>query len=204
MTQHRLQAGASTLVANCSLALHRQADWLLAALKNLADLGNPLADRTRIQVGWSVLTLRQNGSELAVCEPDFAGNPLANVVEDVTRTLLVLAQQRDVLRRLGQPGQFAMFQDKVVLAAGCLERPQVYLERSKTISRTDSGWYIGPVEDAGPVKYEARYVFQLLDLRPALLQVMALPPGFVAVFEGDAITAVLNEAGEDVWARAAS
>jgi hypothetical protein len=43
------------------------------------------------------------------------------------------------------------------------------------------------------------YAYQLLDHRPELLQVLSLPPGYLAAFNGDSIDAIVNEKQEDIW-----
>jgi hypothetical protein len=61
----------------------------------------------------------------------------------------------------------------------------------------DSGWYIGEV-DQPQNELKAIYSYQLLPLRPALLKVLALPVGYVVVFENDRIEAILNEQNEQL------
>ena len=92
------------------------------------------------------------------------------------------------------------FDEKVVLARGCLQQPRVYMEHTATTSAGDSGWYVGPVEGSNDVQeYEALYVYQLQEHRPALLQATALPVGFLVVFDGDHIEAVLDGNGTNIW-----
>lgn len=182
------------VVVQCADSLHQQASFLLDLIKGIEKEKGPgfLKDGTRLQIGWSILTLRTRGSELLVCEPDFDGNPSQSTRDDVSSTLLVQAQQSDFLRGLGLGGTPVSFQDKVVLAKGCLDDPKIYLER-KPPSQGDSGWFIGRVDKFGNNKdLEALYVFQLLKRRPALMQVLLLPPGFLIVIEGDRIESILN------------
>ncbi len=40
---------------------------------------------------------------------------------------------------------------------------------------------------------------QLLKLRPSLLQALAIPRGYLVVFTGDEIEAILNEEDIDIW-----
>jgi hypothetical protein len=106
----------------------------------------------------------------------------------------VQAQQNDILRRFGEEGEAAVFQDKIVLATGCLREQRVYLERTPGAPEGDSGWYIGPADDRGAKReLEAIYVYQLLSVRPALMQVLALPARYLIVFSGDELEAVLND-----------
>lgn len=198
--KYQLQVGTTCLVAHAADALAPQAEWLLKTLEGLLDGGKRLTEGGRVQVGWSFLTLRLRDNELVVCEPDFDGDPFSGVREDVTLTLTVIGQQNEVLARVGAAGVASSFQDKIVLLKGCLEEPHIYLERNHSAPEGDSGWYIGPVDghDVGG-DYDAIYVYQLLRLRPELLQVLSLPPGYLIVFDGVKIKAVLDESEQDVW-----
>lgn len=206
MTKYTRPVGRATLVVQCSSALAAQAEWLLDTIGAFAQEGKGLADGVRVQVGWSLLTLQQRDAGLVVCEPAFADDPASGLSEDLTTTLTVLAQQRDILARLGVTGQPAVFNEKIVLYRGALDVEHIYLERNAP-TPGDSGWYIGPVEggeadeDADPNDvYEAILVYHLLRTRPSLLQVLALPPGYLVVFQGQQIEAVLDESGVNVWA----
>jgi hypothetical protein len=200
MTTHSLQVGGQTLVARCDDAFAQQAESVIALFKRLHEEGRVLRDGFRVRFGWSLLTLRGHGSQLIVCEPDFSSDPLTNVREDITVTLSVLVQQSSVLNRLGVEGEDASFRYKLVISKGVLNIPHIYLERKESTTEDDSGWYIGPVEDPEEEPgYESLYVYQLLDSRPQLLQVLTLPRGYLAVFNGVEIEAILNESEENVW-----
>jgi hypothetical protein len=97
---------------------------------------------------------------------------------------------------------FPAWQDKVVLVAGCLTEPQVFLERIES-PPGDSGWFVGLVEPelGAPPHYEAMPLAALMALRPALLTASALPPGYLAVFSHDELVAVVDPTGEDLWER---
>jgi hypothetical protein len=94
------------------------------------------------------------------------------------------------------------FDEAVLLARGCLGQRRIYLQRGEP-APGDSGWYVGPVDSPVPEQkaenFESLRVFELLSRRAAVLQVMGLPPGFLAVFDGDRIEAVLDDQDRDVW-----
>lgn len=180
----------------------RQADWLLGLIERIQHEGTILKNAAKIQVGWSVLTMREQGNEVVILGPDFDGNPMLDTTEDLSLTLSVQAQQNDVLNRLRLEGRAALFQDKIVTARGALERERVYIERSGDPPKGDSGWYLGLVEtDQGAGQLEAYQIYEMLRLRPALMQALALPTGYLVVFEGDDIAAVLNKDNIDLWSR---
>lgn len=202
MAEFRRQVGRRVLRARCADALAAQAEWLLGVVASFDGRGKGLADGVSIQLGWSLLRLRQDGSELAVCEPDFAANPFEQVRDDVTRPLTVQTRQNAVLARLGIEGTPVRFDDKVIAKKGCLAEPRVYAQRQEP-DDGDSGWYVGPVGgpdgQPGVEDLEAWYVFQLLAVRPALLDVFMLPEGYLVVFDGERIDSVVDPDNHDVW-----
>ena len=200
MTRHAAEIAGQRVTVQCAEPVGRQAQWLLELLTTQAARGLSLQDGRTIQVGWTILRLRKRGEDLVVCEPDYSGDAFNSERDDVTASLLVQAQQNEVLRRLGEEGEAALFQDKVVFASGSLAERRVYLERIPGSPEGDSGWYVGPADrrDADP-HLDAMYVYQLLGSRPALLQVFALPPKYLIVFDGDEIEAVLNQQNVNVW-----
>jgi len=155
-----------------------------------------LEDGASIQIGWSFIKNRREGDKLIVVEPNFSGDPFQETNNDLTCTLKVKAEQNDVLSGLGLEGTPVSFQDKIILSKGCLEKPHIYLERQMPKSG-DSGWYIGEV---GQPQNEliAIYVYQLLQLRPAIFKVLALPEGYIVVFQNNEIETILNEQNEPV------
>ena len=46
---------------------------------------------------------------------------------------------------------------------------------------------------------EAFYAYQLLKIRPSIIQVLALPYEYLVVFEKDKIKAILDDKDVDVW-----
>lgn len=202
MNRYRLRTGSITLVAASAAELQPQAEWLLGTIRRMHEAGMPLVDGGRIRLGWSVLTVRRTGDDAILCEPDFAGDPFSSVVEDLTRTLWVQARQADVLGRLGLEGEPTAFSDKVVHATGCLGDRRVYLERQPATGVDDSGWFIGPtVGGSAPDRYEGIHAYQLLFARPAALQVLCLPVGYLAVLEGEEVAAVVDPTDGEVWNR---
>jgi hypothetical protein len=203
MGRHTLRVGDVELVASCDDTYARPARSLLEAVASFHGKGKGLADGVTVQFGWSLLTLRRRGDELRVCEPDFDGNPLSEVREDVTCTLAVLVEQAVVVNRLDVEPVEVRFDETVLLARGCLAERRVYLERSEP-EAGDSGWYVGPVDSPAPEQrpenFEWLRVYELLGRRAPLLQALGLPTGYLVVFDGDQIDAVLDEDEQDVWA----
>lgn len=194
---------SGTVVVRCRDELAAQSKWLLATLRSMEASGSRFRDGETVQVGWSILTLREKDGELVLCEPDFSHDPLRDVREDVTTTLVVLAQMKDVLARTGASPSFPTFREMLVLAKGVLDDRDVYLHRIATTTPGDSGWFIGRPGDAAPQPsdLDAMPIYALVARRPALLRVLALPVDFIAIVEGDAIKGIADGAGHEVWAR---
>jgi hypothetical protein len=192
ITRSRIISG-KRFTASCADALQPHAEWLLSLFERIEkERGSGfLEDGARIQVGWSLLSIRREGDALVIVEPDFSGNPFETSRADLTTTLSVQAQQNDVLTALGLPGTAVSFRDKIVFAKGCLDQPHIYLERQAP-KPGDSGWFIGEVKKPQS-ELAAIYVYQLLKIRPEILKVLALPVGYVVVFRDTAIEAVLND-----------
>lgn len=202
MVELRKNVGQLILRARSAETVASSVEWLLDEVASFAGPGRGLADGVFVQVGWSLLQLRQDGGELAVCEPDFDGNPLRDFRDDVTRTLTVLARQNLLHKHLGIERTPVRYDDKVVFAKGSLFERRVYAQRQQP-REGDSGWYVGRVDDGngppGRDDLEARYLFQLLDSRPRLLDIAALPEGYIVVFDGETIEAVLDQDDNLVW-----
>jgi hypothetical protein len=199
MIKFYVDTPTTRIVVQAADVLEEQVAWLSKYLKKLLDEGKRIDATTRIQVGWSVLCFEPENGELVACEPDFSGNPFVDLTRDLSRTLLILTEQSNLLKKLHVDGVSVKFSDKIVLAKGCLTARRIYLERTEPSNR-ESGWYIGPVDDEDEkVEYESLFVYGLLLQRPSAMQVLFLPPGYLVVFDGHAIEAVLNEEGVDVW-----
>ena len=159
---------------SCADQFRQQADWLLSLLEKIEKERGAgfLEDGSSIQIGWSFIKIRREGDKLIVAEPNFSGDPFQETNDDLTCTLKVQAEQNDVLSALG-------------------------LEGTPVPKSGDSGWYIGEVEQPQN-ELIAIYVYQLLQLRPAILQVLALPKGYIVVFQNNEIETILNEQNEPV------
>src|ERR1051325_8107672 len=171
------QLGDDNIVVNHAAHLAAQAQWLLGLLRQLHDQGVALEEGKRIQIGWSMISFRLAEPHLlVVTEPDYDGNPFRDTRDDLTVTLDVQARQNDLIRRAGATAQAVSFQDKIVMAQGCFRGRHLYMNRMPNPPKGDSGWYIGLREAAGDtqIALEAIYVYQLLQLQPALLPVLLL------------------------------
>jgi hypothetical protein len=188
----KLHLGARTLVARCDPSLHFEAESVLRLVGELESSGNVIADGARIPLGWSRLSVHTRGDDLVLCEPQFDGDPLADVRDDITQTLAVLVEQASFVQELGTASQPTQFDDELTVACGVLAEPRIYCERR------EAGWYIGPRDREGELDCVNLRVYELLELRPAVLRVLALPVGTLVAFDGDVIETVLDASDRDL------
>lgn len=161
---------------------------------------NNLIHGFSIQVGWSVYYLheRETGNFI-LTSPDYSRNPFEDITEDLTLALWVQLEQGHFLRKINVDGLSIKFSDKIILCKGVLKLEKIYLQRNGNVEKGDSGWYIGPVEEDNTTELYALYAYQLLKIKPEIIQVLALPNEYMVVFEGNKIKAVLNENDLDVF-----
>ena len=200
MSEFSIQLSLNTnLIASCNETLSLQVKWLLETIKNIYLQKGALNDGEKIEIGWSLLTVKEKNSNLFLLEPDYSKNPFEDLRNDVTATLMVLAQQNEILKIVKVEGRAANFHEKIVCEKDCLLNPKIYLEHSRDVSENDSGWYAGNIESApGEKLYESFFVYQLLKIRPEILQVLVLPERYLVTFDGSNIDSIVNEKDEQL------
>jgi hypothetical protein len=211
---------AGTLVrVNCNEHLSPQVDWLFSILEEYASVQPPF-DGMMFELGMSVLSfVAHDDGSLHMYEPDFENDPLENAVDDITVTLMLITQHQFMISatKTEDSAIIPRFDDTVVLRKGVLQEDRIFLERAALDPEAEqySGWYIGSMseheqpEDGTAVQldeesfseddYEALYVYQLIELRPTLVQLLCLPPEYAVILDGSTIEGVFNADGENVW-----
>jgi hypothetical protein len=180
---------------------------LLTTLEKLDAKGPPIKEGSRIAYGWSQLTIADNLAErgtLEVQEPDFDGDPMHDTRSGVYDTTDVLFLQGRLCKQLKVEPTAAWFAHGVVLMRGVLDQKKVYLQRQAPSSQQDTGWYIGPVDKKAqpkPEDLETLPVWKIFQQRRNLLEAMALPVGYLAVFNGSYLEAVLDPNNREVLRR---
>jgi hypothetical protein len=105
---------------------------------------------------------------------------------------LAASQPSANLDALNLPPAPPLPDDRIVVARGAALAPRVYMERLAATAPGDSGWCIGAVDAAAPAGYDALRVADFLAVRPDLQPVLALPPGYLVVLDGDALEVLLD------------
>lgn len=185
------------IIVTAEKELEPQVEILFAILEQVDH--NKLIHGFSLQAGWSVYYLheRENGNFI-LTTADYSKNPFEDITEDLTLALWVQLEQGHFLRKMNVDGLSIKFSDKIILSKDVLELEKIYLQRNGSVEKGDSGWYIGPVEDNNTTELYALYAYQLLKIKPEIIQVLALPNDYMVVFDGNEIKAVLNENDVDI------
>lgn len=188
--------GSKNIKAKVEEPLRFHVETLFDLLSNVEDR---LVDGFSIQVGWSVFSLCKCEDYYQIITSDYTKNPFQDTTEDLTIALWVQLEQTHCLRRLNIDGELIKFNDKIVIAKNVLQLEKIYLQRSSGCGEGDSGWYIGPINEEASGELETIYAYELLKIKPAIIQVLALPYDYLVVFEKDKIKAILNDNDVDIY-----
>ena len=192
--------GDKTFIALADECFAMQVEGLFGFLNEVEN--DRLIDGFSIQVGWSIYFLDKREDGYHIIVHDYTRNPFEDMTDDLTISLWIVLNQVSFVKSLTIEGELMRFCDKIVAAKNVLELDHIYLERTKDCEKGDSGWYIGPINDEDDTEeYEAFYAYELLKLKPALIQVLTLPSGYLVIFEKDELKAVVNERNVNILDR---
>ena len=199
--EQRLDMGAMSVLLDCDERLRDRGRAVLNKLAELNRQGPALHDGSRVRFGWTVLTLRSENENLRVFEPDYLGDAFHDLNRNLDLTLEVIADQVAVLRRENCEGLDARFDQFVLGGPGAVEAADIFLTRRDPVSEDDSGWFLGDMAKLESASKEeeiqAVRVFELLRRRRSVLKVLALPPGYAVVMQGNAIENIMKGAGSE-------
>lgn len=201
MALHTRRLLGTTITLRCDREADPVAEWLLDRILP----GVPAAEVApgkRLEMGWTVLFFVPTEAGLALWEPDFDTDP-NRLRADTTRSLVTLAEQTDVVRRVGAQPVKTRFDDQVLAVRGFEGHRELLLQRAEPQASV-SGWSITPLEMEPPDDPAAWMSFVscgLVRLRPSILPVLTLPPGYLVVFDGDTIKGIADPDNNEVWAR---
>jgi len=100
----------------------------------------------------------------------------------------------------GVPGEGEKVSGRVVIGPVAGEAP-VYFHRLATDAAGDSGWYFGPADGSTPQLLWSVSVNELLEQRPELKPLLALPVKFSGMIDDGGLVAVWNDRGVRAWGR---
>ncbi|MCA9706418.1 MAG: tetratricopeptide repeat protein [Myxococcales bacterium] len=186
--------------------LERAASQLLDYVVGLQGQGPGLGDGIRIGFMWSMITLRERGSDLVLCEPAFGRHPFSELSYDVSFTLqtAVMSQLLHSITEL--PRSECTFAEGIAMA------PMVVLEDALEMYRLHdtneqhiSGWVIGAGSRDAALKiieskqYDMVPTAALINLRQSAVKVLSLPAGCTVKMQEHKLTSVLDPQGREVW-----
>ena len=173
---------------------------LFALFEDLRAEQVPIDRSTRLPIGWTTLSFAVEGDRLIVEEPDYGNQPETQTRQDISVSLGTLARQRGVLEQAGVAGEPINFDEHVLAIRGALELDEVFLLRVESPGGRMTGWRLSPTDDIPEgAEIDSLPVYAILAARPALLDAMLLPPGYMAFYSGDTLTTIVNERDEVVW-----
>lgn len=201
METTKVLINGNQFTVSADAALLPYAKLLFGAIKNIPE--SQIRDGYRMEIGFSLFTCRKAEDGYRIVAPHYTDDPLRNTTEDLTLALWILVQQARVLKKCAVDGVATRFDDKIVTAKGALDSTVVSLQRYDDLGQGASGWCVEAVGEGGePVPaegYESLYAYELLQIRPALLQVLALPYHYLVVMDEEQIHAILNENDKNIW-----
>lgn len=196
----RIDLDRQALIAECPEPLTGAARSLLEKLRELHARGPALHPGSVIEFGWAPLRIEESDDAWYLCEPEFA-HGAQRFVRGVGVTLRVLDDQARVIHLVGAVPRATRFDETVLVADQAWDAPKVICDRARTEVARYSGWYIGP-DDSGRERSDpsAKPVTagELAVRRPQWMAVLALPPGYLAAFEDDRLTAVYDDSSREV------
>ncbi|MFO7566649.1 MAG: hypothetical protein R6X02_28660 [Enhygromyxa sp.] len=197
--EHAMAYGERTIYVYADPALAPEVARLFALFEDLQAEQVPIDRTTRLPIGWTTLSFAAEGARLFVEEPDYANQPETRTRRDVSVSLRTLARQRAVLEHAGVAGQPIDFDQHVLAFRGALEAQEVFLLRVESPGGRMTGWRLSPNEEVPEdAEVDSLPVYEILAARPALLDAMLLPVGYMAFYSGDTLTTVVNEHDEVV------
>lgn len=180
---------------------HEQADILLDAAAQAIESGMLKIDGAPVPFGWSTVSITKVGNELHLCEPDFARDPFREIRDDVSVTIDSYNRMFAFVEDLEIAPVPCSFRDTIQISKDCFTSAMLYAHRFRYPSGQMSGWYIGelrPYEAESAINsrdlkwlhkqewgkgraFQWIYSYELVSKRPALLSLLWLPPGFMAI-----------------------
>lgn len=163
-------------------------------------------DGYKLEIGFSVFIFIAVNDGYKITAPDYLNGPFFNTTDDLTIDLWILLEQTELLKMYGIEGVSTRFDDEIVIAKNALENSIISLQRYSDLGKGESGWCVEAIEEKpdetfktiATKDYESFYVYQLLQKRPSLIKVLALPYEYLVVFDGDEINEILNEKNESI------
>lgn len=189
-----------TIVVSCPDRLVKLGQWVLGSLAKQARLHDGMC----FWLGSAPAVMKPRDGEWWACEPDLE-KPGAVRKWDLFDAMILRALSEQVHEAAGIPVTKVPMTDMVLEHRDSIRDELVFLRHDPPLGPRDTGWYLqtlADVDDREPSYRDdlfPRSVYQLYVQRPALLSVMALPVGWIALFERHALERVMDPDDRVVW-----
>jgi tetratricopeptide (TPR) repeat protein len=199
--ERRRKLSTRDLVARYFVGRHSNPELLDAVVEQLLDHASEFEHRApglengiTIQYGWPILTLREQGDDLILCEPDWHVEPRTNHQEHVTFSAMQVLQAQLVLSLTKASPQDCSCHETVFIERGALEADRCIMVRNKADSNADSGWSLRCTVDREFLG-TAVPMTSLVSRAPHYLKVVQLPVDWRAYFENGNLEQIVDPQG---------
>ncbi len=186
--------------------LEAMAKELLDYCGNLEDKGPGLVDGVRIGFMWSMLTLREQGETLVLCEPAFGRHPFSELSYDVSFTLQTAVMIKLLHSITELQYSACTFADGIAVSPEAMGSESLSLYRvHDTNDEHITGWVAGAdseksakaLLDSG--QFTVLPTAALVGMRFSVVKTLSLPAGSTVKMEGHKLVSVLDSDGKEVW-----
>lgn len=187
----------------CSESLESLVESFIQLLEEEDSKYGIIKDDYTVEAGWSFYFISRENDNYRISVPDYSKDPFSDKTDDLTTALTVQSMQNELLKDIKQKGCAVTFQDKIVVLKEALFNDEVYMHRSREREGTDSGWYLGLVndqKDKHPVSdYASIYTYELLKYNPVLLRVLSADVGDMVMIHGNEIVEIVDGNDEKIY-----
>jgi hypothetical protein len=140
-----------------------------------------------VQVGWLIFRITKCGEGLDIETLDFKS--MGIFTKDFQIAEQIHWAQHETLRRLRAIEATCTLQNGALVSRSYLPgSSSAFIERCSLVSDTDSGWYVGVVDDQidleDPDSFECRSLYELTIQDERLARFWLLPVGYRVFFDG--------------------
>lgn len=186
---------------NCEEKLKNAVDALTEVLKGLQSQKNIFDEEFILCAGWSYYYFKEYDGYWQILAPDYKKDPNKFRTDNLTIPLMVQNLQSETINTAGvkpeTSGIPVNFRNTMLVLKDAMTAKNVYFNRSKPENDNDSGWYLGLLGDENenhpPEDYALVQTSELLKVRPLALRIFGMPVGTLAVFDGNMMTALVDE-----------
>lgn len=201
MKTFKNEVGDKIVHINCDEKLENAVAALTEVLRGLQAQKNIFDEEFILCAGWSYYFFKECDGYWQILAPDYKKDPNKFRTDNLTIPLMVQNLQSETISTSGvspETGGIPVnFRNTMLVLKEAMTAKHVYFNRSKPENDNDSGWYLGLMGDENenhdPEDYALVQTSELLKVRPLALRIFGMPVGTLAVFDGNLLTALVDE-----------